>query len=501
LGPGEPPGVTVESRAGAPTGLLGRLRRQGGARGSDAGGYGRGARILSVGIATTGLVTFAYFSVASHVLPEVDYKRISLLWSVMFVIVSIIYRPIEQLLSRTIADRRARGLEGNSLRVPMLIQLGFALTFLAVALGLRGTIEDDVFDGSTALYWILVIGVLAYAASYFARGWLAGHQRFGLYGGLVLLESTSRFLFALAVAVGIASGQTAVAMGIAAAPFVSLVVVPAAFARRGRAEEGEVEQPATKGRNAGPLVAELDAAQQGPGAEAAEERAVELSLRHGSRFAVAVLAIMLAEQTLLNAAVITVDATAADAALAGFVFNVLLIARAPLQLFQSIQTSLLPHLAGLEATRGSEGFDRAVRVTVLAIAAFAGAVALGLLAIGPFAMSVLFGGNFDYSRGGLALVALGMGFHLTAGTLNQAALARGRAGLSAVAWMLAGLAFVGWMILPTVSDQVLRAEIGYFGAAGILAGLLYGLYRRPATGGRRAEDEHDAAGGRGERGL
>ena len=48
--------------------------------------------------------------------------------------------------------------------------------------------------------------MLAYAASYFARGWLAGHQRFALYGGLVFLESTSRFLFALAVAVGIGSG-------------------------------------------------------------------------------------------------------------------------------------------------------------------------------------------------------------------------------------------------------------------------------------------------------
>ncbi|MGI8593580.1 MAG: hypothetical protein ACR2ML_04320, partial [Solirubrobacteraceae bacterium] len=126
-------------------GLLGRLRRsvprdEPSARRS----YGRGATILSVGIGTTGLVTFAYFSVASHVLDEVAYERISLLRSVMFVIVSIIYRPIEQLLSRTIADRRARGLAGQPLRVPMTIQLGFALAFLAVALALRGRIEDRV---------------------------------------------------------------------------------------------------------------------------------------------------------------------------------------------------------------------------------------------------------------------------------------------------------------------------------------------------------------------
>ena len=114
-------------------------------------------------------------------------------------------------------------------------------------------------------------------------------------------------------------------------------------------------------------------------------------------------------------------------------FNVLLIARAPLQLFQAIQGSLLPHLAGLEAREGRAEFARAIRVTILAIAGFAGAVALGLLLIGPLAMDLLFDDAFTYGRWGLALVALGMGAHLAAGTLNQAALARDRAGTAAAA--------------------------------------------------------------------
>ena len=143
---------------------------------------------------------------------------------------------------------------------------------------------------------------------------------------------------------------------------------------------------------------------------------------------------MLSEQTLLNAAVLTVDATSSNRALAGIVFNVLLIARAPLQLFQAIQTSLLPHLTGLEATEGHEAFARAIRVTVLAIAAFAAAVALGLLAIGPFVMDHLFGQHYAYNRFGLALIGLGMGMHLTSGALNQAALARDRARTAAVCW-------------------------------------------------------------------
>ncbi|HEX6391354.1 MAG TPA: hypothetical protein VFZ89_17960, partial [Solirubrobacteraceae bacterium] len=200
---------------------------------ASGSGYGRGARVLSIGIATTGLVTFAYFALAAHALTAVEYKRISLVWSIMFVVASVIYQPIEQLLSRTIADRRARGLTGgHNLRVALLIQAAFALTFLAVALALRDLLQDDLFDGSAALYWVLVVGVLAYAASYFARGFLAGHQRFELYGLLVFLEAMSRVCFALAVVVGIASGQSAVALGMAAAPFVSLVVVPWAFSRR-----------------------------------------------------------------------------------------------------------------------------------------------------------------------------------------------------------------------------------------------------------------------------
>ena len=62
---------------------------------------------------------------------------------------------------------------------------------------------------------------------------------------------------------------------------------------------------------------------------------------------------MLCEQTFLNAGPLLVKATegAGGAALAGFAFNVLLIARAPLQLFQAIQTSILPHLTRLAVTR------------------------------------------------------------------------------------------------------------------------------------------------------
>ena len=417
----------------------------------------------------------------------------------MFVIISVIYRPIEQLLSRTIAERRATGHAEHALRVPMLIQAGFALVFLAVALALHEELVDHVFAGYEALYDVLFVGTLAYAASYFARGWLAGHEYFALYGGLVLMESVSRICFALAVALGIASGQTAVALGIAAAPLVSLVVVPAAFARRG--QERREARPASSLRathldeadvalGAPITVDEADAALAGPGTEGVQEAAAheDLSLRRGGGFAGSVSGIMLSEQTLLNAAVLTVAATSPNKVLAGIVFDVLLIARAPLQLFQAIQTSLLPHLTGLEATAGHDAFARAIRITVLAIAAFAAAVALGLLAIGPFVMGHLFGQHFSYDRVGLAIVGVGMGLHLTSGALNQAALARDRARAAAGCWMLAAAVFLAWMLTPAVSEQLLRTEIGYAGATALLALTLATLYRR-GTPARPSRDD------------
>ncbi len=429
--------------------------------------YASGARVLSIGIASTGIFTFAYLATASHVIDQKAYGRVSLCWAVMFVILSVIYRPIEQLLSRTIADRRARGLHGHPLRVPALIQLSFALLFLAAALTLRHRIERGLFDGSSQLYWILVIGVLAYAASYFARGWLAGHERFALYGGLVFLESTSRFLFALAVAVGIGSGQGAVGLGMAVAPFVSLSVIPFAFSRV---------------RHAGPpAVPAADAAREGPAHAAVEEASLDLSFKYGTGFAVAVVGIMLAEQTLMNAAVLIVNETSGRA-LAGFVFNVLLIVRAPLQLFQAIQTSILPHLAGLEARASSGEFHRAIRLTIAVIAGFAGAVALGLLAVGPFVMTAVLGNKgFHYGRLGLALVGLGMGLHLVSGTLNQAALARRRAAAASVSWLFSALLFVLFVATPTISAEVTRVEVGYFGATAVLCVLLWVVYRRGAA--------------------
>jgi len=61
----------------------------------------------------------------------------------------------------------------------------------------------------------------------------------------------------------------------------------------------------------------------------------------------------------------------------------------------------------LEARRGHDQFEGTIRVMIIGIAGLTVLVAGGLLLIGPFVMSHVFGQQYDYGRLGLA--ALGQG--------------------------------------------------------------------------------------------
>jgi O-antigen/teichoic acid export membrane protein len=173
--------------------------------------------------------------------------------------------------------------------------------------------------------------------------------------------------------------------------------------------------------------------------------------------------IMFSEQSILNSGVLIVKAqNPDDNTLVALIFAALMIARAPLQLFQAVSTTLLPHLTRLivrERDDAHQGdFGQSVRLTVLACLGFGAVTVCGVLIAGPQAMRLLFGSEFDYDRGGLAMIAAGMGLYLSATTLNQAVLAQGRARLAASCW-LTSAAFVV--------------------TAGLLSTLLYAVYRRP----------------------
>ena len=469
--------------------------------------YGKTAGFLSIGVGLTGVITYLYFVIASHVLSKPDYGQITVLWSAVFITVSTLYRPIDQLLSRHISERLVRSEQiGEPMRVAAKIQLGLGLTFAVLALALRGPLQDDLLEGNEFLYWIFFSAVLFYAASYFARGYLAGHRRFGLFTALILSESFFRTIFAVLVAVGILNGQNAVSVGIVAAPSLSLLVVPLAFARQASRGTEPGRDRDTPGREAEDVsrsnssevpgsyaeakpAFDIDSA-EGPGG--GPEAAPEFSLSHGTGFAAAVLLIMFSEQTFLNAGPLIVRGVEGAAA-AGFIFNVLMIARAPLQLFQAVSTSILPHLTSLHTSTeesSEDEFHSSIWLVLKAIAAFTAIVALAVLIAGPELMQIAFSKKFTYERVGLLLVTAGMGLYLSAVTINQACLAQGQVRRSSARWIACAVFFVGWNLVPLISDTSRRVEIGFALTAALLLALLVFIFRHPH---RRAEDVPEQA--------
>src|SRR5688572_4402037 len=263
---------------------------------SGAREYGRSAALLTVAVGLSGLLTYVFFALASHALDREDYGRVVVLWSVMFVAISVLFRPVEQLLSRAIAELDSNGQPaGPALRVAAQIQIAVAAAFLVVALVFRAEIEARLFDGDELFFWSLVASVLGFAASFYARGYLAGHGRFAGYSVLIVVDALAKVVLALAVAVGMLDGPDPIALGIAVAPGLS-ALLGLAGVRLASARAGRTETPSA-----------------------------EFTLSRGGSFAGAMVLVMLGEQVLLNSGILIVrfeDSVAAS----GFFFNVLMVA-------------------------------------------------------------------------------------------------------------------------------------------------------------------------------
>ena len=67
------------------------------------------ALLLSVGTVASGLLAYAFNVVAARTLGPAGYGPVALLWAGMFLVSVVLFRPIEQTLSRGIAERAARG--------------------------------------------------------------------------------------------------------------------------------------------------------------------------------------------------------------------------------------------------------------------------------------------------------------------------------------------------------------------------------------------------------
>jgi O-antigen/teichoic acid export membrane protein len=396
---------------------------------------------MSVGTLASGVLAYAFNVLAARALGPAAYGAVGALWGAMFLLAVLLFRPVEQTISRAVADHVARGEDARP-AVRSAAWLTAVVTTAAVAgcVLAWAPITDRLFGGEPILTVALIAGLAGYALSYFARGLAGGVQWFGGYGLVLLFDGAIRF--ALALPLLVVASQTVAAVAIAAAAF---------------------------GGALGPLVSRRRSELR---RVAADRRGKPDDMAGAARFALPAAVIAGAEQILVSGGPLLVLIAGGDgaAAAAGVLFAATLLVRAPVFLLQGVQASLLPSLTTFRARGDEERLHRATVKVAVMLAGFAAVLAAGALVAGPFAMEVLYGDEFTAGRADLALLCVGIGGFMAAGVFCQAALARSQAWEAARGWGTGAALFV--VLELTLSGTAFHRVSLAFAAGSVLAAVL-----------------------------
>ena len=405
-----------------------------------------GTLTVGGGLVVNGIMSYVFLGIAARTLGVDAFGPLSVLWALIYLVGPGFFLPLEQEVSRSLANRWARGVGVG----PLVKQAGLLGTALIGALVLVTLVAaplllDHLFDDQVLILIGFVLAILGYSAVHLARGTLAGLGRFRGYALFFVYENSLRVAAAILLALlGVdTAGPYAVAVGLAPGVAIGLA-----------------------------LLGEHDLASDGPPAPWGE-----LGAALGSLLAASVLTAFL-----LYAGVLAVELLAdeSESDKAGVFLAGLAVSRVPVFLFQAVQAALLPKLSALAgAGRFHEFRDRLRRllaaVGVIGVAGVAGAALLG-----PLLIDILFGDDFVLTRLDLGLLALSSAAFMLAVALGQALIALEGQSRVAFGWLIGVLAFLG--ITAMGDDLFLRVEAGLAAGSAVAAVVIGGLARHRLHG-------------------
>ena len=331
------------------------------------------------------------------------FAPISVLWTMFFIVATVVLVPVEQHVTREAASGR-KVLTWHGL-VPALVAITFAtavgVVFVALTL-------DRAFLGDQTFLLITTVVFLTYGLYEVGKGLLAGHREFGLVGWALIGESVGRVVLALAflaIAVGATSLGWAMALG-------SLTILGTHFWR--------FDHEAESG-----------------------------SLAGASRFLGVYVLASAASQTLLAGAPLAVLALGGTPEMISIAFVTFTLYRAPLTLTYLLQGRLLPYLVRMSETGDRSEADRLVTRLIWAGAGLCLTGALVGYLVGPDVVELLLGGEFRPSNEVAALVAGGVVAAVTTQVVGQFLVAQGRTLALTVVW---SLGLVAALVVLALSD-------------------------------------------------
>jgi O-antigen/teichoic acid export membrane protein len=376
------------------------------------------------GLIVAAATAYIFLIVANAGLSRVQYSALSAFWAFIFVAGPGLFLPLEQEVGRALAHRHAQGIGGGPL-VTRAGRLGALLTALMVTVTLvtAPLYVDSQFHGDWLLVASLAIGLVSFAVMHLTRGTLSGNGRFRPYGIMLGIDGAAKFVGALVLlALGVENAG-AYGMCMALSPFIAT-----AFALRG--QKGLMR----------------------PGPPAPYS---ELSTSLGWLLAGSVLM-----QTLGYSALIGVNVLKepGDTALVAALTSAFFIARIPPLLFQAVQGTLLPKLAGLAGPGRHDDFRTGLKQLLVIVVGIAVVGTVAAFVIGVPVGKVLFK-PFNISPKDLGLLAAGSGAFIIALTVAQALIALHGHRMASIAWGLGVVAFC--VTAAAIEPLDTRVEVGF----------------------------------------
>lgn len=403
-----------------------------------------GTFAVGAGLLVAAITAYVFIVITLRTLGKEGSVGFSAFWALIFVTGPGVFLPIEQEVGRALAHRRARGIGGGPL-VRRAARLGGGLAAIVVVAALVGApaLKEHLFHGEGALVVALALGMLGFFAMHITRGTLAGNGRFRAYGEMLGTEGVVRLAGAVAlVLIGVSSaGPFGFCMGLA--PFVAVAVSL-------RKERGLL--------------------QPGPPAPYSE-----LSEKLGFLLGGSVLFQFLGYASLLAIGILAKSSEKQEAEAFVVAF---FVARIPVLLFQAVQGTLLPKLAGLAGAGRHDDFRTGLVRLMYVVVGIAVIGTVAAFTIGPFAGKLLFGAKkFTIGNADLGLLAAGSGVYITALTLAQALIALDGHAEQALAWLTGVIGF--FVALVLIPQLFLRVELGFLiGSALAGAVMIAALARR-----------------------
>ncbi|WP_396599042.1 hypothetical protein [Frigoribacterium sp. R86507] len=428
---------------------------------------------LAAGTIVLGASNYVYLALVGNVVGGVESAPVSVLWTMMAGLAVGLFQPVEQVLSRALARRRARGLDVRpSLRRVALLACSLLLASLVVLAVAFEPASRLLFSGRSAFTLLLAAGLVSSTVLFFVRGWLAGQGRFGSYAVEMAFEGLLK-IGAVAVLAGVGLRDPMfLAVPLVVAPLAaSAVAVLVTGAGRRSGARAPVQNALTPGGVA-------DAAAADAAATAPHEGV-------GLRSFAALTTGSLLLQLFVNAGVLLTQLSVGGQATAFTASLVagLAIARIPLFLFNAVQSFLLTRFS-VDAQAGRfRSLARSVGVwnAVVVLLGVAWVVLVNIT--GATALS-LFGPGYELATLQLVLLAASCVFQIATMVTVQGLLALHRDRTSIVAWPVGLVVLLAVFALPwsdlgiAIGAAMLAGTATAFVTA--VAGLVWSIRRNAA---------------------